>query len=175
MSVLRQVLETSVASLKENQVLLRATSLAMLQLCNIARNILREVVFCNLSHSGTRKMIYHINRFSLSWAFCTCNLFSGLFWSFQPKQPKYLRHCNVFWLKWPVHDLVLVIHPPLLIIVASNTRSCSKLGGTTLNGGEEGGQYYGISQTCDYHRFEARKVFFLSDCLDILQLVEASC
>ena len=79
MSVLRQVLETSVASLKENQVLLRATSLAMLQLCNIARNILREVVFCNLSHSGTRKMIYHINRFSLSWAFCTCNLFSGLF------------------------------------------------------------------------------------------------
>ena len=79
MSVLRQVLETSVASLKENQVLFRATSLAMLQLCNIARNILREVVFCNLSHSGTRKMIYHINRFSLSWAFCTCNLFSGLF------------------------------------------------------------------------------------------------
>ena len=25
---------------------------------------------------------------------------------------KYLRHCAVFWHKWPVHDLVLVI--PLL-------------------------------------------------------------
>ena len=27
---------------------------------------------------------------------------------------KYLRHCTVFWLKWPVHDLVLVtphLHP----------------------------------------------------------------
>ena len=26
---------------------------------------------------------------------------------------KYLRHCTVFWHKWPVHDLVLVIplHP----------------------------------------------------------------
>ena len=54
----------------------------------------------------------------------------------------YYRH------KWPVHDLVLVIPPPPLIIVASNTRPCSKPGGTTLNGGEEEGQYY-ISQTCD--------------------------
>ena len=28
---------------------------------------------------------------------------------------KYLRHCTVFWLKWPVHDLddlVLVTPPP---------------------------------------------------------------
>ena len=24
---------------------------------------------------------------------------------------KYLRHCNLFWLKWPGHDLVLVILP----------------------------------------------------------------
>ena len=54
---------------------------------------------------------------------------------------KYLRHCTVFWHKWPVHDLVLVIPPPPLIKVASNTRPCSKLGGTTLNGMEEGGQY----------------------------------
>ena len=61
---------------------------------------------------------------------------------------KYLRHCTVFWHKWPVHDLVLVIPPPPLIKVASNTRPCSKLGGTTLNGREEGGQYY-ILQTCD--------------------------
>ena len=90
----------------------------MLQLCNIARNILREVVFCNLSHSGTRKMclnrIYHINRFSLSWAFCTCNLFSGLFCLvvYYNWLQKYLRHCTVFWLKWPVHDLLLVIPAP---------------------------------------------------------------
>ena len=37
---------------------------------------------------------------------------------------KNLRHCTVFWL-----------YPPTLIKVASNTRPCSKLGGTTLNGG----------------------------------------
>ena len=49
---------------------------------------------------------------------------------------KYLRH--VFWHKWPVHDLVLVIPPPPLIKVASNTRPYSKLGGTTLNGRGEG-------------------------------------
>ena len=48
---------------------------------------------------------------------------------------KYLRHSTVFWLKWLVHDLVLVTPPPPLIKVASNTRPCSKLGGTTLNGG----------------------------------------
>ena len=60
----------------------------------------------------------------------------------------------VFWLKWPVHDLVLVIPPPPLIKVASNTRPYSKLGGTTLNGREEGGQYY-ISQTCDQQWSEA--------------------
>ena len=48
---------------------------------------------------------------------------------------KYLRHCTVFWLKWPVHDLVLVTAPPPLFKVASNTRPCSKFGGTTLNEG----------------------------------------
>ena len=48
---------------------------------------------------------------------------------------KYLRHSTVFWLKWLVHDLVLVTPPPPLFKVASNTRPCSKLGGTTLNGG----------------------------------------
>ena len=51
---------------------------------------------------------------------------------------QYLRHCTVFWLKWPVHDLVLVTPPPPLFKVASNTRPCSKLGGTTLNGGRRG-------------------------------------
>ena len=49
-----------------------------------------------------------------------------------------MRHCTVFWLKWPVHDLVLVTPPPPLFKVASNTRPCSKLGGTTLNGGRRG-------------------------------------
>ena len=42
----------------------------------------------------------------------------------------------------------------------------SKRGGTTLNGREEGGQYY-ILQTCDQERFEARKVVFLWECLII--------
>ena len=79
---------------------------------------------------------------------------------------KYLRHCTVFWHKWPVHELVLVIPPPLLIKVASSTRPCSKLGGTTLNGREEGGQYY-ISQTCDQERFEARKAVFSWECFNI--------
>ena len=79
---------------------------------------------------------------------------------------KYLRHCTAFWHKWPVHDLVLVIPPSPLIKVASNTRPYSKLGGTTLNGREEGGQHY-ISQTCDQERFEARKVVFSWECLNI--------
>ena len=73
--------------------------------------------------------------------------------------PKYSRHCTVFWHKWPVHDLVPVIPPSPLIKVVSNTRPYSKLGGSTLNGREEGGQYY-ISQTCDQQRFEARKIVF---------------
>ena len=63
------------------------------------------------------------------------------------------------WHEWPVHDLVL-------IKVASNKRPCSKRGGTTLNGREEGGQYY-ILQTCDQERFEARKVVFPWECLII--------
>ena len=79
---------------------------------------------------------------------------------------KYLRHCTVFWQKWPVHDLLLVTPPPPLIKVASNTRPYSKRGGTTLNGREEGGQYY-ILQTCDQERFEARKVVFPWECLII--------
>ena len=61
---------------------------------------------------------------------------------------KYLKHWTVFWYKWPFRDLVLVIPPPPLIEVASNTTPYSKLGGTTLNGREEGAWYY-ISQTCD--------------------------
>ena len=56
--------------------------------------------------------------------------------------------------------------PPPLIKVASNTRPNSKLGGITLNGREEEGQYY-ISQTYDQERFEARKVVFSLECLNI--------
>ena len=79
---------------------------------------------------------------------------------------KYLRHCTVFWHKWPVHELVLVIPPPPLIKAASNTRPCSKFGGTTLNGREKGGQYY-ISQTCDQEWFGATKVGFSWERLSI--------
>ena len=61
---------------------------------------------------------------------------------------------------------MLVIPPPPLIKVVSNTRAYSKLGATTLNGREEGGHYY-ISQTCDQERFEARKVGFSWECLNI--------
>ena len=78
----------------------------------------------------------------------------------------HLRHCTVFWHKWPVHDLVLVIPPPSLIKVASNRRPYSKLGGTTLDGRKEGGQYY-ISQTFDQEPFAARKVVFSWECLNI--------
>ena len=56
--------------------------------------------------------------------------------------------------------------PPPLIKVASNTRPYSKLGGTTLNGREEGGQYYSL-QTCNHEWFEARKVVFRWECLNI--------
>ena len=61
----------------------------------------------------------------------------------------------------------MVIPPPPLIKVASNTRPYSKLGGTTLNGREEEGGQYDISQTCDQERFEARKVVFSWECLNI--------
>ena len=91
---------------------------------------------------------------------------------------------TVFWLRWPVRDLVLVtpppppkpsLPPPPLIIVANNTRPCSKLGGTTFNGREEGSQNKKfISQTGDQQRFEARKVAFWSESLKILQLVVAA-
>ena len=76
----------------------------------------------------------------------------------------------VFWHKWPVHDLVLVIPPPPIIKVASNARPYSKLGGTTLNGREEGGQYY-ILQTCDQERFEQERSFFRGSVSTFLQLV----
>ena len=51
----------------------------------------------------------------------------------------------------------------LLIRVASNTRPCSKFGGTTLNEGrEEGGERF-ISQMCDQQRSKNGR--FSSQCL----------
>ena len=38
--------------------------------------------------------------------------------------------------------ILFLLYPPPLIKVACNTRPCSKLGGTTQNGGEEGGECY---------------------------------
>ena len=76
---------------------------------------------------------------------------------------------------WPPPPPKPSLPPPPLIIVASNTRPCSKLGGTTLNGREEGSQNKKIiSQTGDQQRFEARKVAFWSESLKILQLVVAA-
>ena len=78
---------------------------------------------------------------------------------------KVLDTLTVFWHKWPVDDLALVIplHPLSKLLAVQ--KPCSKLGGTTLNGREEGGQYY-ISQTCDQERLEARKVIFSWECFD---------
>ena len=41
--------------------------------------------------------------------------------------PEHLRHCTVFWLKWPIDDLLLVIPPPPRIKVSSIRKSCSEL------------------------------------------------
>ena len=49
---------------------------------------------------------------------------------------KYLRHCTVFWHKWPVHDLLLVIslHPLLKLLAiqdhAQNLEEQLLMGGT---------------------------------------------
>ena len=63
---------------------------------------------------------------------------------------------TVFWHKWPVHDLVLVIPPPPLVKSARNSRPCSKLEGTTLNGG---GGVSGTSHRC-------KKATFSLECLN---------
>ena len=62
---------------------------------------------------------------------------------------------------------MLVTPPPPLIKVASNSRRCSKLGGTTLNGREEGDQYC-ILQTCDQ---KEERSFFRRTISLFLQLV----
>ena len=65
-------------------------------------------------------------------------------------------------------SMILCLWSPLhpLSKLLSNTRPYSKLGGTTFNGREEGGQYY-ISQTCDQERFDAKTVVFSWECLNI--------
>ena len=101
---------------------------------------------------------------SLFWEFETWKSLFKLILKWDNQLQKYLRHCiTCFGIN--IYDLVLVIPPPPLIKVASNTRPGSKLGGTTLNGREEGGQYY-ISHTCDQERFEARKAI-VWECLNI--------
>ena len=63
---------------------------------------------------------------------------------------------------------------PTLIMLIMPYQSCQqyktmlKMGGTTLNGGEEGGEHY-IAHKCDQLQFEVhvRKASFLSECLNI--------
>ena len=38
----------------------------------------------------------------------------------------YLRHCTIVWLKWPVHDLVVVMLPLPFIKVASKYKTMLK-------------------------------------------------
>ena len=65
---------------------------------------------------------------------------------------KYLRDCTVFWLKWPVHDLVLVTPPPPLHpfskLLDYDYDYAQNLEEQLWMGGGEGGHYF-ISQTCD--------------------------
>ena len=88
---------------------------------------------------------------------------------------KYLRHCTVFWHKWPVHDLVLAIPPPPLIKVASNTRPYSKLKGTTLN--LEGGGRREVSiifyRPVTKSDLKRERSFFRESVSSFLQLVVA--
>ena len=91
-------------------------------------------------------------------------------WICYTQLQKYLRHCTVFWHTWPVHDLVLVMAPPL-IKVASNTRPGSKLGGTTLNRREEGGQYLISHRPMTSSNLKQERSFFHGRASTFLQLV----
>ena len=88
----------------------------MLHLCNIAKNILSCLL--QLVSQWHEEMylsrIYHSNRFHIPGLFVlvTCFLVFSV-WLFTTTSCKStLRHCTVFWLKWPVHYLVLVFPPP---------------------------------------------------------------
>ena len=71
---------------------------------------------------------------------------------------KMLRKCTLFGLKWRVYDLLFVLPPPF-VKVASDTRPCLKLAGTTWNGGEGRCEYY-ISQMYDQQHFEVKMAGF---------------
>ena len=88
------------------------------------------------------------NRKCHSIHLCRYSLRFGTKTSRRQQLPKYLRHCAVFWLQWPIDDLLLVIplHPLLKFLALQD--HAQNLEKTTLNGREEGGQYY-TSQTCD--------------------------
>ena len=85
---------------------------------------------------------------------------------------KYLRQCTIFWLKWPVHDLVLVTPPPPLFKVAGNTRPCSKLGGTTLSGGRREVSILSHRPVTSSN-LEQDRLFFCESVSTFLQLVVA--
>ena len=91
----------------------------------------------------------------------------------QPELQKYLRHCTLFWLQWPGHDLVLVNPPPPLFKVASNTNPCSKLGLTTLNAGR--GEVSILShRPVTSSDLKQDRLFFRESVSTFLQLVVAS-
>ena len=115
----------------------------------------------HIDRNGTAKVLKHevsANPTDCLWVFkdaleqnvgsCCCCL---LTWNYEKPQPvaKILETLYlILWLKWPVHDLVLVIHPPPPVKVASNARPCSEPGGTTMNGGEGGGECFKLSHRC---------------------------
>ena len=80
--------------------------------------------------------------------------FIQIAWSYNQFQ-KYLRYCTpVAYFGWTDLPIILCLwSPPTPIKVASNIQACSRLEGTTtLNGREEGGEYF-ISQTWNHQQF----------------------
>ena len=79
----------------------------------------------------------------------------------------------------PVAKVLETLPPPPLMKVASNTRPCSKLGGTTLNWGGGGGGGGGREVSVISHRpvtssdLKHERLFFLGSFSTVLQLVVA--
>ena len=86
---------------------------------------------------------------------------------------KILRHCALFWLKWSVHDLVLVIslHPLSKLKAIEDCMLKTWRNIFEWKGGGRSVSY--VSQTCDQQRFEVRKVVCLRSVSIFLQLVVA--
>ena len=99
-------------------------------------------------------------------------LYRVLFPGYNQSQ-KILRHCAVFWLKWSVHDLVLVIslHPLSKLKAIEDCMLKTWRNIFEWKGGGRSVSY--VSQTCDQQRFEVRKVVFLRSVSIFLQLVVA--